>query len=909
MHRYPGDPNYALWVSPVNDFTGDGTFLPSYFQLDENGDLVLDNQGNPIVNTDAQGNPIGTIFREIRPDNDATPTLVSSDLVNGFTNAWYTTMDRDPFEPVLDSNGDYITGPRWRLQSNKFGQDLPGVEIPLIPHSQPPFQKGNIKYEVGELTTTTINLLDWADGEDSPLRFSNGWTNADPSIVDENGVTVNGLRLTDKLDVAFYIKGDAKATQLYDVRLVLEYEVASTLTVTNTADAGVGSLRAALLAANLNPGLDSINFAIADPGIQTIAPLTALPTLTDPIYVDGSSQTGYTTSTPQIVIDGSAAGAAVDGLRLATVDSTIRGLVIQNFDGDGIEILEGGDHFLTANFLGTDASGNLPQGNGSFGIHIKRSAGNTISDNLLSGNGHSGLALRGDAAAANIIVSNRIGTNLAGTAAVGNQFNGIVLTAAAQQNTIGAAESGNLISGNGLSGVYLAAAAEENLVTENWVGSSGNGLLPLGNGMYGVYILDSAENVIDQNMVSGNGWAGLAWYGSTTTENVLTGNRVGLDVTGTQPLANAFFGVWLAGGANHNRLGGSNAGDTNVISGNGRGGVLFIDSGTSYNEVFGNYIGLNENGTAAVGNGVHGVIFRDGSSQNEVGGSEPGFGNVISGNAQVGVLFEAGTQANLLVGNRIGTNAEGKMAVGNGVYGVHVIDSPQNQISNNQIAGNALGGITIRGPASMFNVVTENLIGRLETQSMGLANNNHGIFVTAGASQNQLGGTTAESGNTIANNQGYGVLIQDESVGNAMRFNSIYDNAFSGIDLGGDGATANDLLDADLGPNLLQNTPVISSAFLSGNMLQMTYRVDTAPTNATYPLQIDFYLADTSGLQGMTYLGSDVFTEADLNAGVKVVDIEVDGLTAGQVVLATATDGDGLQNTSEFSTDLTVVMV
>ena len=76
-----------------------------------------------------------------------------------------------------------------------------------------------------------------------------------PSIVDENGVTVNGLRLTDKLDVAFYIKGDAKATQLYDVRLVLEYEVASTLTVTNTADAGVGSLRAALLAANLNPGL------------------------------------------------------------------------------------------------------------------------------------------------------------------------------------------------------------------------------------------------------------------------------------------------------------------------------------------------------------------------------------------------------------------------------------------------------------------------------------------------------------------------------------------------------------------------------------------------------------------------------------------------------------------------------
>ena len=220
---HPGDPEYGLWVARNNDFTGAGDFLPSYFVLDENGNIVLDENNQPIVNVDDDGNPIGTIFRRISPDNYATTTLTSSDLELGFTYEWYTTMDRDPFEAVLDENNEYVKGPRFRFKSNKFGQDLPGVEIPLIPHSEPPFTKDNIKYEVGELTTTTINLLDWAAGEDSPLRYSNGWINADPNVVNQDNVTVNGLRLSDKLDVAFYVKGDSKATQVYDVRINITY--------------------------------------------------------------------------------------------------------------------------------------------------------------------------------------------------------------------------------------------------------------------------------------------------------------------------------------------------------------------------------------------------------------------------------------------------------------------------------------------------------------------------------------------------------------------------------------------------------------------------------------------------------------------------------------------------------------
>lgn len=220
---HPGDPEYGLWVARNNDFTGAGVFLPSYFVLDDDGNLVFDENKDPIVNVDDDGNSIGTIFRRISPDNYATTTLTSSDLELGFTNEWYTSMDRDPFEAVLDQEDNYIVGPRFRLKSNKFGQDLPGVEIPLIPHSEPPFTKDNIKYEVGELTTTTINLLDWAAGEDSPLRYSNGWINADPTEVNQDGVTVNGLVLSDKLDVAFYVKGDSKATQIYDVKIIVTY--------------------------------------------------------------------------------------------------------------------------------------------------------------------------------------------------------------------------------------------------------------------------------------------------------------------------------------------------------------------------------------------------------------------------------------------------------------------------------------------------------------------------------------------------------------------------------------------------------------------------------------------------------------------------------------------------------------
>lgn len=178
------------------------------------------------------------------------PQVFSSDLKGGFTNAFYTTTDRDPFEWSYDSDpsplvqkfvgslvpnaalGEFISGPRWRLRANKFGQDIPGLEIPKVDCSKPPFTKENKKYETGEPATTVINLLDWDESTGpSPLATSKGWvsvTNNDfvevSQLVNGIPVTTNGLPMTNDFDLAVYIKGDRKSTALFNAKLEISYE-------------------------------------------------------------------------------------------------------------------------------------------------------------------------------------------------------------------------------------------------------------------------------------------------------------------------------------------------------------------------------------------------------------------------------------------------------------------------------------------------------------------------------------------------------------------------------------------------------------------------------------------------------------------------------------------------------------
>jgi hypothetical protein len=186
--------------------------------------------------------------------------------------------------------------------------------------------------------------------------------------------------------------------------------------VTTTADSGPGSLRQAILDANAAPGLDTIAFAIAGSGVQTISPTTPLPAITDPLLIDGYSQPGYA-GTPLIELSGQAAGTG-DGLTITASGSTIRGLAIDDFAGTAI-VLSGADatgDAIIANDIGTDPSGLEARPNG-LGIAISGGAhdntvGGTIADgNLISGNAGSGVVVTGDSSVGNRILGNRIFAN------------------------------------------------------------------------------------------------------------------------------------------------------------------------------------------------------------------------------------------------------------------------------------------------------------------------------------------------------------------------------------------------------------------------------------------------------------------------------------------------------------------
>ncbi len=84
----------------------------------------------------------------------------------------------------------------------------------------------------------------------------------------------------------------------------------STFLVSNTGDSGPGSLRQAILDSNAATGAtNTIDFDISGTGVQTIAPLSPLPAITNPVLIDGTSQPGYA-GTPLIELSGSQAGTA-----------------------------------------------------------------------------------------------------------------------------------------------------------------------------------------------------------------------------------------------------------------------------------------------------------------------------------------------------------------------------------------------------------------------------------------------------------------------------------------------------------------------------------------------------------------------------------------------------------------------
>ena len=352
-----------------------------------------------------------------------------------------------------------------------------------------------------------------------------------------------------------------------------------------------------------------------------------------------------------------------------------------------------------------------------------------------------------------------------------------------------------------------------------------------------------------------------------SSNNTVECNFIGTDETGTIDLGNG-FGVAVEGDAPFfsasNTIGGTAAGAGNLISGNDVDGVVI--NASDNNVVEGNFIGTDATGTTPLANADNGVVISNvvgmesgaknseasgvSSTGNTIGGTAAGAGNVISGNGANGVLF-VDADGNFIQGNNIGTDVNGAADLGNVGSGVHIDDDATNNVvGSNTIAFNELNGVTLL---------------------------------------NGGGATT----------------------GNAIQGNSIFQNDLLGIDLGGDGITANDPGDPDDpvdGPNNLQNTPDIAFAQIdiNGN-LHVTYFVDSDPGNALYDLTVNIYEADVDNEEGQTEVGAPDYTAADVGSA-KTVDLGNAaglGVSLGDFLVATATDA--ADNTSEFSAAVQVI--
>ncbi|MEM1224566.1 MAG: right-handed parallel beta-helix repeat-containing protein [Planctomycetota bacterium] len=379
--------------------------------------------------------------------------------------------------------------------------------------------------------------------------------------------------------------------------------------VTNTNDSGQGSLRHAIEAANDQKGPNEIAFEIPGEGPHTIEPDSPLPAITDPVIIDGTTDSDFVDQ-PIIVLRGANIGEDTSGLILAegSSGSEIRGLVINQFDQAGV-LIESDDNLVAGNYIGIDATGELASPN-RYGIHM---------------------------------------------------------TGGAKRNRVGGAshEDRNVISGNENHGIWIFES-DYNQISGNFIGTNAKGdsavlLSDNSRQWYGIYITlgsfstigsmsgESSAVTMEGNLISGS-LHGIRADGGTNT--AIAGNTIGLNAAGDASLG-SLNGISLSGGSQTTVVG-------NVISGHRIHGILVIESAESV--ISANFIGTNHVGLP-LGNDAAGISvypLRSGVRDLTIGGTTVETQNVIAFNSNFGIenrIDAARTQTTLLR-NSIHSNGE-----------------------------------------------------------------------------------------------------------------------------------------------------------------------------------------------------------------------------------------------------------
>ena len=595
-------------------------------------------------------------------------------------------------------------------------------------------------------------------------------------------------------------------TKAFASVLAATYTVNSTLDTTdsNTGDglcddgAGRCTLRAAIQQANASPGADTIVFAIPGGGIPTIVVGTSFPILTEAATIDATTQ-----AAGRVAIDGNSQSNHYI-FRLSGGNTVVRGFVLIRCNRT-FTITANGGNLIEGNWIGLATDGTTLQAS-TYRIDVA-SANNTIGGTVAAARNVVAAADYGVylGAGPNVVQGNYLGTDATGTADRGNVNDGIRISSG-NNNTIGGttAGSGNVISGNGDYGVYLATTG--NLIQGNFIGTNASGTSAIANDDFGIRIADF-DNTIGgttaaaRNVVSGNAFEGIYAY----SRAVIQGNHIGTNLAGSSAIPNGGNGVEI-NTYDDVLVGGTTPGARNVISGNGQDGVALLFSpgfsSPNNNRIEGNFIGTDVTGTAPLANLRDGVVISFNDGCNTIGGTAAGAGNLISGNGRYGVLLSSLSvgcgQPNRVFGNRIGTNVFGTGA---------------------------------------------------------LANASSGIRWSGSTAGTLIGGSSAGESNRIAFNSGDGIA-STSSVLVFSGVNEIFDNGGLGIDRLDDGVTANSA-------GASSNFPVITTADRVGAVTNVSGTLSAAgPAGLVYT--IHFFAndaCDPSGYgEGKTYAGSTTVT-------------------------------------------------
>jgi streptogramin lyase len=615
--------------------------------------------------------------------------------------------------------------------------------------------------------------------------------------------------------------------------------------------------------------------------------------------------------------------------------------IVSGNSSDGM-FIGGNSGTIQGNYVGIDASGSTAVGNGTNGIEVNGlgnmiggtapGAGNVVSGNQFGINAYSQAA----AGFASTIQGNLIGTDASGTLALGN-VTGIQLgTSSLVGGTSAAAR--NIISGNTGVGIFDAYAPNAQ-IEGNYIGTDISGTKAVAGEGDGIWLWTSGETVGGTalgagNLISGSSNGGQsAGIRSFANNELIEGNLIGTDYTGTKAIANT-IGIFFTNGGN-SVVGGISAGSRNVISGNGNGIALY----GSGNLIEGNYIGTDITGANAVPNS-DGVSLGDTSTNNTIGGTTGAARNVISGNTSgdgFGVVIGT-TSNNFVEGNYIGTDASGTYALGNGI-GVWLKGSFNNTISGNVIAAShGRAGIGLEGFDSgpnpiKGNVIQGNFIGTDATgqhstdpNGFSLGGNFSGVEVNGasgsypGTNGNYIGGTAPGQGNIISGNNGPGIWFNGNCTSDLAQGNSISGNVGAGVEMDGNGIKGISILsnsihdNAGLGIHLAsgandnQTAPVLTglsgtaaSPAISGNL--------TSVANTTF--RIEFFanplpgnLANTEGqtLLGSVYVTTNASGKATFTAsGLAAIPVTANYLTATATVATPSGTSYIYGDTSQFS--------